>query len=357
MDFLHLKFLGNDYLTWIFALLTALGVFFVVRTIQRILIKRISLIAAHTETKLDDLALELIKGTKTFSIAAVSFFFGSGPLTIPSHIDLVLSRILILVLIIQSSIWGLNAINFWIENYMKEKAKEDLAVATTVGLISFVAKLLLYSALALLTLSNFGINITTLVAGLGVGGIAVALAAQNILGDLFASLTIVFDKPFIVGDFIIVGEFMGTIEHIGLKTTRLRSLSGEQLIFSNTDLLQSRIRNYKRMNERRVVFSVKVTHETPIDKLKSIPLKIRELVEKNPFARFDRGHFNAISEYCMNVETVYWVKSAEYSVYMDVQQELNLEIVHWFRQEGIELAYPTRNLYLNQVRQNESSLS
>lgn len=350
MEFLHLKFLGNEWLAWLSAFLTFMVVFFGLRTAKQTLIRRIGAVSEQTTTNLDDLAVGLLKCTKTYSIAAISFFAGVQALSIPAQADLMISKSLILFLLIQSSIWGSSAITFWIERYMKKRASEDLAVATTVGLISFMAKLLLYSTIVLLALSNFGINITALVAGLGVGGIAVALAAQNILGDLFASLTIVLDKPFIVGDFIIVGEFLGTIEHIGLKTTRLRSLSGEQLIFSNADLLQSRIRNYKRMNERRVVFSVRVTHQTPIEKLKCIPQIIRQTIERNSMVRFDRSHFNAISEFALNIETVFWVKSPDYNVYMDVQQEFNLEILRQFREEGIQFAYPTQSVFLDHHR-------
>lgn len=348
MEFLHLKFLGNEWVTWLIAFLTVLFAFFFLRTVRKTLIHRIGTAVKQTAVNFNDIALELLKCTKTYSIAAVSFFAGVQLLSIPAQADLVIGKCLILFLLIQSSIWGSCAITFWIERYMKKRASEDLAVATTVGLISFMAKVLLYSTIFLLALSNFGINITALVAGLGVGGIAVALAAQNILGDLFASLTIVLDKPFIVGDFIIVGEFLGTIEHIGLKTTRLRSLSGEQLIFSNADLLQSRIRNYKRMNERRVVFSVRVIHQTPLEKLKRIPEIIRETIERNSLARFDRCHFNSIGEFALNIETVYWVGSPDYAVYMNVQQEFNLEILRRFGDEGIQFAYPTQNIFLRQ---------
>ncbi len=357
MEFLHLKFLGNEWVNWIAAALTFFVAFLILRTARGILIRRLDVVSKQTATHLDDLALDLLKSTKTYSIAAVSLFAGVQLLSISAQASLVVGKGLILFLLIQSSVWGSRVITFWIERYMKKRANEDLAVATTVGLISFMAKVLLYSTILLLALSNFGINITALIAGLGVGGIAVALAAQNILGDLFASLTIVLDKPFIVGDFIIVGEFLGTIEHIGLKTTRLRSLSGEQLIFSNADLLQSRIRNYKRMNERRVVFSVRVVHQTPLEKIRRIPQLIRETVERNSLARFDRSHFNAIGDFALNVETVYWVKSPDYNVYMDVQQEFNLEILRRLREEGIHLAYPTQSVFLGSRRQSDAGIS
>jgi small-conductance mechanosensitive channel len=206
-----------------------------------------------------------------------------------------------------------------------------------------------------LVLDNLGFNITTLVAGLGIGGIAVALALQNILGDLFASLSIVLDKPFVIGDFIIIDNYLGTIEHIGLKTTRIRSLSGEQLVFSNTDLLQSRIRNFKRMFERRVVFSIGVTYQTSADKLAKIPKMIKDIVESKDPVRFDRSHFKDYGDFSLNFETVYWVKSPEYNVYMDIQQAINLELYSKFEAEGIEFAYPTQTLFVTKESNQNST--
>ena len=195
-------------------------------------------------------------------------------------------------------------------------------------------------------LDNLGYNVTALIAGLGVGGVAVALAVQNILGDLFASLSILFDKPFVVGDFLIVDEHMGSVEHVGLKTTRVRSLSGEQLIFSNSDLLKSRLRNYGRMYERRVAFQTGVTYETPREKLKLIPGIMRAAIEAQQKTRFDRSHFAAYGDFSLNFETVYYVLGPDYNLYMDIQQAINLQIHEQFEAAGIEFAYPTQVLHL-----------
>jgi small-conductance mechanosensitive channel len=199
-----------------------------------------------------------------------------------------------------------------------------------------------------LALDNLGIEVTALIAGLGIGGIAVALATQNILGDLFASLLIVLDKPFVLGDFIVVGDFVGHVEKIGLKTTRLRSLSGEQLVVSNNDLLQSRLRNFKRMIERRVLFTVGVTYDTPLEKLAAVPGMIREIIESQPDVRFDRSHFKEFGSYSLNFETVYFVLSPEFGRYMDRQQAINLAIYDRFAQNEIKFAYPTQTLFLEQ---------
>ena len=189
-------------------------------------------------------------------------------------------------------------------------------------------------------------DFTGILAGLGIGGLALALAVQNILGDLFASLSIVLDKPFVVGDFLAVGEHLGSVEKIGLKTTRLRSLSGEQLVFSNTDLLNSRVRNFGRMFERRVVFTLGVTYQTPRDKLKLIPRIIREAVEAQQNTRFDRSHFSQYGDFSLNFESVYYVLSRDYNQYMDIQQSIYLAIHEGFEAEGIEFAYPTQTLFL-----------
>jgi small-conductance mechanosensitive channel len=202
---------------------------------------------------------------------------------------------------------------------------------------------------ALLTLDNLGIDITALVAGLGIGGIAVALAVQNIFGDLFASLSITLDRPFVVGDFLTVGEVLGTVESIGIKSTRLRSLSGEQIVMPNSDLLSSRVRNYGRMLERRVVFATAVTYETPIDLLERIPRLIREIVEAQTDTRFDRSHFAAHGAASLDFETVYYVRSPDYNRYMDIQQAINLAVYRRFAAEGIEFAFPTQTVFVRQA--------
>ena len=196
-------------------------------------------------------------------------------------------------------------------------------------------------------LDNLGFEVSAVVAGLGIGGVAVALAASAVLGDLFAYFAIMFDRPFVLGDFIIVGDFLGSVEHIGIKTTRLRSLGGEQLVFSNKDLTDSRLRNYKRMEQRRVLFKLGVTYGTPTEKLKAAPGMIKAIIEKHPGTRFDRAHFSAYGDFNLLIEVVYYVLSSDYNVYMDTQQAINFAIKEAFEKEGIEFAFPTQTLYLN----------
>lgn len=207
--------------------------------------------------------------------------------------------------------------------------------------------LVAYTLILLLALQNTGVNVTSLIAGLGIGGIAVALAMQNILGDLFASLTIALDKPFVIGDFIVVGSEMGTVEYVGLKTTRVRSLSGEQLVFGNADLLSSRVRNYKRMSERRVVFGFGVVYATPPETLEAINAIVRRAVEAQSNVRFDRCHFHRFGASSLDFEAVYFINSPDYNTHMDAQQAVHLSIARAFRDQSIEFAFPTQTLYLS----------
>jgi len=276
----------------------------------------------------------------------LSFYIGSLPLSFPEAVDYWLGRIAFFTVLIQVGIWGNALITSLIQQYQADHLKDEAGNVTTLRAASFVIKLALFSVILLLALDNAGIKIDTLIASLGVGSIAVALAVQNILADLFASLSIALDQPFVIGDFIIVDDYLGTVENIGLKTTRVRSLSGEQLIFANSDLLNSRIRNYKRMGERRVLFSLGVTYQTSYVLLKKIPEMIRKIIEAQDGTRFDRAHFKSFGDSALLFEVVYYVNSPDYNLYMNIQQTINLALVQQFEQDGIEFAYPTQTLYL-----------
>ena len=223
--------------------------------------------------------------------------------------------------------------------------ESPLAAGTLTGL-RWLILLVAYALVLLLALQNSGVDVTSLIAGLGIGGIAVALALQNILGDLFASLTIALDKPFVVGDFIVVGSEMGTVEHVGLKTTRVRSLSGEQLVFGNADLLASRIRNYKRMSERRVGLGFGVVYETQPATLEIINTLVRCAIEIQANVRFDRCHFCRFGASSLDYEAVYYINSPDYNAHMDTQQAVLLAIARAFRNDGITFAFPTQTLYI-----------
>ena len=209
-----------------------------------------------------------------------------------------------------------------------------------------ITKLIIWGIAIVFFLDNMGFKISAVIAGLGIGGVAIALAAQAVLGDLFSYFAIIFDRPFEAGDFIIIGEYLGTIEHIGIKTTRIRSLGGEQLVFSNTDLTNSRVRNYKRMQKRRVLFKLGVTYQTSSQQLESIPKIIEKIIKSVKNTVFDRAHFSSYGDFNLIFEIVYYVMSADYNKYMDIQQEINYAIKKEFESHAIEFAYPTQTLHV-----------
>ncbi len=337
---------GNTVAEWLIALGIAVAVVFALLVVRSFAVTRIKSLADRTSTRVDDLLAEVLARTRTFFLIAVGIAVAKAWVEIVPDWSGRLRTVLVVAFFAQVGIWGTAAARFVLDNYRRDKLESDRGAATMVGLLQFLVILLVWSVVLLLALDNLGVNITALVAGLGVGGIAIALAVQNILGDLFASLAIILDKPFVVGDFIKVGEEVGTVEHIGLKTTRVSSISGEQLIFSNADLLSARIRNFGRMQERRIVFTLGVTYQTPRSDLQRIPQFIREAIEAEPDVRFDRSHFSAYGAFSIDFESVYFVKSPAYDVYMNAQQAIYLRIHDAFETNGIEFAYPTQTLFL-----------
>lgn len=354
MDILNQTIMNNTLLQWLIATAVALITVMALRLAQHLISRRLTAISAETEILWRDIAVALFDKTKMLFLIIVGIIVGTTFLHIPDRIQTVASSLLVIALLFQAGIWGGAFIAAMLERYRLQAMDKNRAAVTTINVIGLVSRITLWSIVVLLALDNLGINVTALVAGLGIGGIAVALALQNILGDLFASLSIMLDKPFIVGDFLIIGDFLGNVEYVGLKTTRLRSLSGEQLIFSNSDLLNSRIRNYGRMFERRVVFSIGVVYQTPREKLKLIPEIIREAVLAQENARFDRAHFSKYGNYDLQFETVFYVLSSDYTIYMDIQQAIYFAIHERFEQEGIEFAYPTQTVFVSQEQQSEA---
>jgi small-conductance mechanosensitive channel len=338
--------LGNTLLGWAIALAILLAVYVGLRIAVALVGRRLGRIAARTTNLADDLVVELLAATRGPVIAAVALQAASRVLTLPQRAEVVIYGLFVIALAVQVALWANRAIGFWLDRQRERLSESDPGAITTLQGLSYVVRLAVWSAALLVLLDNLGVDVTTLVAGLGVGGIAVALAVQNVLGDLFASLSIVLDKPFVIGDFIVVGEQSGTVERVGLKTTRVRSLSGEQLVFSNSDLLSSRIRNFKRMQERRVVFSFGVTYQTPRAEVEAIPAMIREILEATEGARFDRSHFKGFGDSALLFEAVYFVLSPDYTRYMDLQQAVNLAVMERFEARDIEFAYPTRTIHV-----------
>jgi len=346
MGVMEQVYLGNTLQNWIIGVCVLMGVFGALKILQRVAIVRLSKLAAATENQIDDLLVSMLGQTKFLILLVASAYMASQVITIKPSVEAVWQKIVVLIVIIQFGLWASAGVSFALARAIEKKMDQDAGSATTLTLLGFIARMILWVIVLLLILDNLGVNITGLVAGLGIGGIAVALAVQNILGDLLASLSIVLDKPFVIGDFIVVDSLSGTVEHIGLKTTRIRSLSGEQLVFANNDLLKSRVRNYKRMQERRIVFGFGVVYSTPLEKLTLIKKMVGDIVSKTQNARLDRIHFKEYGNSALNFEVVYFVANPDFGLYMDIQEAINLEIFRRFAEEGIEFAYPTQTLYL-----------
>ena len=302
--------------------------------------------AGETQTRFDDILLDVVSRTKLFLLFLPAVFLGARALDVPDSLYRMLRVGATIGFAAQLAFWTTGFIESYIVRYRRMRLESDPDALTTLNVFRIGAIAVAWIAISLTALHHLGINIATLIAGLGIGGIAVALATQNILGDLFASLSIVIDKPFVIGDFVIVGETMGTIEHVGLKSTQIRSLSGEQIIVGNADLLRSRIRNYRRMAERRVVLKFGVTYQTTATQLQRIPELVRGAVEARERVRFDRSHLTGFGDSALDIESVYWVLSADYNEFADIHQAICLEIVRAFESEGIAFAYPTRTLFV-----------
>jgi small-conductance mechanosensitive channel len=344
---LNLEFYDNTAWVWLLAVGVGVAVFLGLSLLRRIGLSRVPKLTQRTRNDVNDFILEGLQQTKILLLIVFALYAGSLVLSFPPAVRRAMNAIALLSLLFQVAFWGHAIISFWLKRYLTRKTEEDVEAATTIGALGFLIKLVLWVVVLLVALQNLGIDITALITGLGIGGVAIALAVQSVLGDLFASLSIVFDKPFVVGDFIIVGDLLGTVEKIGLKTTRLRSLNGEQLIFSNSDLLRSRIRNFKRMYERRITFTFGVTYRTPYEKLAAIPGMVQDIVNAQDQIRFDRAHFKAYGDFSLNFEVVYYVLVPEYNVYMDIQQSINLALYKKFSEEGVDFAYPTQTLYIS----------
>jgi len=346
MTWLETEFLHNAIQNWLLALLVAVITIILFRLGERLLVQQAVKLARRTENYLDDFAVELAERTQYWFLLIIAAYVGSWLLHFDAAVTRIIGQSVTIAFFLQAALWGNGAISFWVARYKHEKLDVDAGSVTALSALGLVGSFVLWSVILLLILDNVGVQVTSLIAGLGISGIAVALAIQNILGDLFASLSIVMDKPFVIGDVIAISDFVGTVEKIGLKTTRLRSISGEQLVFSNMDLLTSRIRNYKSMQTRRIVFSLGVLYETPPDKVEQIPAIIREAIESQDQVGFDRAHFKSLDASALTFEVVYNMQTPDYGVYMDTQQAINLALLRRFAAEGIEFAYPTQTLFV-----------
>src|SRR5512135_2894370 len=351
--FSHRKLLGIPVGRWAVFLALTLVAFLVLRALVSAARRRLKTRGGLTEPTLNDYLLQLLERTWTLSLLAASAFValdcvelraarGAGGRGIGDTIRL-LARLLIFV---QLGVWGTGLIDTALHRGFRYANFTETAAQTAFGVVRFFALVALWTSVTILILSAFGVEVTPLLAGLGVGGIALGFALQKILGDIFCSVAIVLDRPFDVGDFIITGDHMGTVERIGVKTTRLRSLEGEQIIFPNSDLLDSCIRNCKRMTERRVVFGFGVPYATSVAALERIPSLVKEIIQGIDRTRFDRAHFAAFGDSALHFEVVYYVLDPDYNLSMDIQQQINLALFRQLGELGVSFAFPVHRLYV-----------
>ncbi|MCY4047893.1 MAG: mechanosensitive ion channel family protein [Candidatus Dadabacteria bacterium] len=322
--------------------LAASAVAFVILLVAvRYLSARFRRFSRTTENTFDDAVADIISGTHTFFVLAVSVYVGSAFLAPDSaRAEGILRNVFTAALVAQAVLW-FEAIA---RHYISRRHERWGLTVTQSRVAMFFLRMVLWFLAALILLENLGIRVTPLIAGLGVGGIALALAVQNVLGELIASLSIVLDKPFVVGDFIVVGQFRGEVEKIGFKTTRVRSISGELVVFSNNQLVSDTVLNYRNLPRRRCFFTFGVVYETDAEKLGRIPAMLKDIIDRHPMTEYERVHFVEFADFSLNFEVAYYVLTSDYTTYLDARQDINLEIVSRFREEKISFAYPTQTL-------------
>lgn len=339
-----MTFAGSGVQAWLCAAAWVLGAVLLMKIILPLVIRRISKWAGATSTHWDDAVVDALRAVRWFLVALVALHPASSGLALNAVAQRWVSGVATVAFFLQLALCASAFIRGWISNVRNQSLEKDPSTTSALSILSFIARTVAWAILLLLLLDNLGFDVNALVAGLGIGGIAIGLALQNILGDLFASLSIVLDKPFQVGDFVVIDDFSGTVENIGLKTTRLRSLGGEVLVFSNGDLTKSRLRNYKLMNERRIPFTFGLTFDATPEQLEQVPAAVKKVIGAQPQARFDRAHFTGFGDSSLDFEVVYWMQTPDYAAYRDVQQAVNLGLMREFAVLGVDFAFPTRTL-------------
>ncbi|MBU2528655.1 MAG: mechanosensitive ion channel family protein [Candidatus Omnitrophota bacterium] len=346
-EILNKVFLMNTVRAYIICAATLAAGIIALRVLRALVAGRLKKLSERSTVPTDKMRLQSLADRIFLLLYTGVFYFSLGILQLSPSIERLIATAATAILTVFAVKVIISAIAFLIDMFWI--ARDEHVHKEGLGGIMTTINIIVWGSAVLFFLDNIGIKISAVIAGLGIGGIAIALAAQALLGDLFSYFSIFFDRPFEVGDFIIVGEFMGTVEYIGMKTTRIRSLGGEQMIFSNSDLTNSRVKNYKRMEQRRVVFKIGVTYQTPVEKLKIIPDIIKKAVEDAGNTVFDRSHFLSFGNFSLDFESVYYVKSGDYNQYMDAQQKINLALKKEFEDRMIDFAYPTQLVYINKT--------
>ncbi|WP_285008043.1 mechanosensitive ion channel family protein [Pedobacter faecalis] len=339
--------LGNTIYQWAIAIAIIAGMILAIKLFKTMVLRRIKRWTAGTNNSWDDFAVAMVESSLVPLFYVSAFYFSLRTLSLHPKVG----QIIHIAFLAVFTFFVLRVISAafrkFIYSFIRREEHSGEKEKQAGGLIAIV-NILIWLIGIIFFIDNLGYNVTTLIAGLGVGGIAIALAAQTVLGDLFSYFVIFFDRPFEIGDFVVVGDKNGIVEYIGIKTTRIRTLSGEQLVCSNTDLTNSRLHNFKRMERRRIVFTLGLTYQTSSAQLEEVPELVRQIITTRPKLQFDRGHFSGYGDFSLNFEFVYYVLDPDYNVYMDNQQAVYLDIFKTFEQRGIEFAYPTQTLFMGQ---------
>jgi small-conductance mechanosensitive channel len=344
-DFLDDRYLNNSVQDYAIAAGIILGGILLLRLFRKTLLNRLKAWASKTETKFDDY---VVHGVERFGLPILNFailYWGIHYLTLSPNVSKIVSTVTTVIVVYFVIRIILSIIRKLLEAYVLKQENGETKLKQITG-IMVVINVAVWALGLVFLFDNLGYNVTAIITGLGIGGIAIALAAQNILGDLFNYFVIFFDRPFEVGDFIVVDDKRGTVEYIGIKTTRIKSISGEQIIISNSNLTSSRLHNFRRMEQRRAIFTIGVVYGTALEKLKKIPDMITQIIVQEPLTTPDRVHFAVYGEFSLNFEVVFFVQSSDYKQYMDIVQDVNFKIYEAFEKEGIEFAYPTQTIHL-----------
>jgi small-conductance mechanosensitive channel len=346
-DILQFEFLGNPVMNWGLAVITFLVTLTVLPIVKGFIAARRrswtpnDRLQFHSAIELTTL---LVARTSRVFLFAVALFLASRHLVFPPRLERVIEIVIVCLFWLQVGLWAMATVRFGIDQRRARSSGLDSVLTGSMDIILFCAGLIIWAMVALLALDNLGVQIKPLLAGLGIGGIAIALAVQTVLSDLLASMSITLDKPFGVGDSLTIDNFQGTVEHIGIKSTRLRSISGEQIIIANADIIKARVRNFGRMGDRRAVFQFGVNYDTPTDVLAAIPAEVRKIVEAQANTRFDRCHFLTYGDTALQFELVYFMTKSDFALYADTQQGINLALLDRLRELNVQLAAPTRAL-------------
>lgn len=344
MNFWNTVYFGNPLKDWAIAVGIMVVAFSLIKILRLPVLRRFKKWSEKTTNSFDDFVVLAIEKCVIPFLYFVAIYGALNYLTFTTRVNRVIEVALLFIITFYILRLLSSAVQYSVFTFLGQQENSETKQKQARGLI-LIFKALIWIVGIVFLMNNLGYNVTTIITGLGIGGIAVALAAQTILGDLFSYFVIFFDRPFEIGDFLKVDDKVGSVEYIGIKTTRIRSIGGEQLIFSNKDLTDSRVHNFKRMERRRVVFSIGVIYQTTAEQLKKIPGIIKEIIESIEGATFDRSHFSEFGDFSLNFESVYYIAGPDFTEYMNRQQNIYLQIFEAFEKENIEFAFPTQTLF------------